>query len=214
MGLVGDHRQVGGVARGVVVALVGVDTAQGQAGRVEHVSGQIDGLVRFDHAGAALAHVDLDAQIQWIGAAKGLAQQLDLVGMIHADGQPDPLRQRSQPPQLGRSNHLVGDEDVVDAAIGEDLGLTGLGATDALCASLDLALGHCEHAVGLDVRPQPGASVLGDLRRARDVGVQDVQVQHQRRRVQILDRPANRRRRVACRKRACAYHWVPPGCFP
>ena len=146
LGLVGDHGQVGVVLGGVVVPFVGVDAAQGEPRRVQNSLGQIDGLVRFDDAGAALANVDLGADVQGIGPSKGLAQQIDLVGMVDADGEPDAFGQRSQPTQLGRADDLVGNEYVVDPAVGEHLGLPGLGAADALGAGGNLELRNREHA--------------------------------------------------------------------
>ena len=54
---------------------------------------------------------------------------------------------------LDRSDHLVGDEDVLNAGLNHDLGLTDLGTGDAERPCFQLSQGDLGALVGFGVRP-------------------------------------------------------------
>ena len=113
---------------------------------------------------------------------------------------------RAAPFDLGPVGQLVGDEDGWDAALDHDLGLRDLGAGDADGTEFHLAAGDPRRLVTLGVRP-PVLAARGDgARQSLDVRLEAVQVEQQRRRVEIATRHADRGHGARRCSRACRRH--------
>ena len=102
---------------------------------------------------------------------EGRAKRPHVLGVIDADGEAGSGRELHEAPQAGRPHDLVSDEDVVEAGVGEGLGLADLGAADSLGTREPQTRGDLHHAVGLDVRAQSGTRLARAFDEAGDVGV-------------------------------------------
>ena len=141
------------------------------------------------HAAAALTDVDLDQHVE--ADARGLGgggEVGNVVGVVGHDTDARELGGIDQAPQLGAADDLGGDEDVGDAGGGHDLGLAELGATNSTRAGVELHLGQRRRLVRLGVRPIGDAGLGRKIPHARDVALQRVGVDHQHRRIEVLDR--------------------------
>ena len=171
-------------------AVVGLQAGVAQAaGAVGQLTRQRHGGVAGRHAAAALANVDLDVDVDHRARQPhGLGQALDAFAAVDRDGQlaaarGQLVRQRGHAAQLADGQQLVGDEDVVDAAGGQRLGLAHRLHAQADGAGLQLQVGELGALVHLGVRAQAQAVAAGESAHALQVAVGGVQVDHQRRRV-------------------------------
>ncbi len=81
--------------------------------------------------------------------------------------------------QLGRSNDLVGDQNVADAARDQHLGFTDLLAALPDRAMGDLAQRDLRAFMRLCVGPEPDAMGLGEGRHGDEIALERVEVEHE-----------------------------------
>ena len=94
------------------------------------------------------------------------------------------MGQRHEAHDLGRIDHLVGDEDVVEAGLDHGLRFADRGTREARHRAAQLASRQFGGAMGLDVRSHGLARALQEGRHGRHVRLEDVEVDHERRRRQ------------------------------
>ena len=118
-----------------------------------------------------------------MAAACGQARDHDRVVGRHSD-----FHLGQQPAEAGHlllAEEVVGDQDVVLAALGHDLGLAELLAGDAAGARIALHGGDDRALVGLDVRPVGDAGRIAQGLHPRDVALDHVEIDHDGRRPEL-----------------------------
>ena len=168
------------------VALVGLkageDEARGGGDLARQRQGRLSGL----HAAAAHPDVDLDEDAQRHSGRDGRVRQLaHVAGVVDGDRQRAAPGERDQAGDLERPHDLVGDEDVLDAAVSERLRLAELGAGDADGAGGELQLGDLDALVRLGVRAQLRRPARREVGHAADVALELGLVEHERRGVDL-----------------------------
>ena len=95
-------------------------------------------------------------------------------------------RQPRQPVDPGRAAHLVGDEDVTDAAAREHFRLRDLLATHAdRTADAELQLRHVDRLVHLAMHPEPHAHAPRLLAHPDDVAFERVEIENETGRLDV-----------------------------
>ena len=94
--------------------------------------------------------------------------------------------QRGEPRQLRGTHHLVAHQDVRDAAPGEDLGFRHLLHALADRAARHLQFGDHRRLVRLGVRPQLRPGRRQQLRHVVEVGLERVEIDQQRGRIDLV----------------------------
>ena len=174
-------------------------------------------LARF---GARPVHADVDFDYHPRATAarnRGEVEIAHVARVVDGDDDVGQLEEAHQPLDLGAADNLVRDQDVADAARGHDLGFAELGAGDAERAGRQQLVRQRRNLDGLGVRAPADTRLAARGGHARDVALHDIQVQQQRRRVEVglvtadhaLIRLRGGRARVA---RWCACHARPPVC--
>lgn len=132
--------------------------------------------------GATGAAVDFDHDLQPLRfVSHRVGEGLDRRDVVDADPQPGGLGEPADPGLLrSRGPDRVGEEDVVEAGRGEDLGFTDIACGDPDRAGLDLASPDLHALVRLHVRPDLEVVLVGEALDAVDVALHDVD-QHDRR---------------------------------
>ncbi len=147
---------------------------------------QAQGLVK--RAGTRPSHTDIhfDDQIQRPAFSFSLFTKLrDVVGVVHRYDHVAMLGQVDQAGNLGRVNHLVGDQHIFDAVVNQHLGLAELGAGDSPRPSLDLLVRDNRCLVCLKMRSQIGRLTSEELGHPLQISVHFVQVNDQGRGLNI-----------------------------
>jgi hypothetical protein len=161
-----------------------------QARELHGDAGEVEGRLRRLDTVAPEAGVALDQEAHGhavTGAGLGQPARHDVVVQDHGEP-PDPLRHRHQPVQLGRPEHVVGQEHVVGhAGVGEHLRLTDLLHRDPDGAGRHLHPADRWDLVRLDVRAVRQAVAVEVRLYAPDVRLHDVEVDGDRRRVEVTD---------------------------
>ncbi len=153
---------------------------------------------------AVHADIDLDDDRQDLaGRLRGSAELDEMREAVDGDDRLGARRQIDQSPNLQRADDLVGDQDVADAAIGHRFGLAELCTRHADGTGGDLHSGDFCRLVTLHMRPPGHAVDAASLGNARDIRLEDVEIDEQRRRVQCELGTAEEIRRFA--------HAPPPG---
>jgi hypothetical protein len=151
---------------------------------------------RGRHAAAALTDVDLDEHVESrAGGLESGGEAVDPERRVHRDRQADPTRQRREAGKLRLGNDLVADIDVDHAGRGQRLRLR---LADLLDADADRAGAHLERRddctlVHLRVRAQAHAMRPREIGHGREVALHGVEVDHQRRCADGVDRVADAR---------------------
>src|SRR5581483_4393502 len=175
------------------VALVALQPLEPQAGQPRDPLGQRRGRRAGRDAAAVLADVHLDdhaqAQAGRLGGGGELLGVRRVVDDHHHLGVP---RQADQADDLRRADHLARDQDAVDPALDHRLGLGELRAADADRAGVELLARDERRLVRLGVRAHRLAAPPAPLGHPRDVPLEPDDVDDQRRRVELLQRPADR----------------------
>ena len=152
-------------------AEVGVQSAQRQAGQRVDRAPQRHGGDGVGHAGAVMADVELDVDVDpRLRVVAGLRQFPHGIRIVDTDAEPRRREARGEPGQMGElafADDLVGDEHVLDAAGKERLGLGRLLHADADRARGDLAPGDLDALVALRVRPHAHIAARDGLHQAR-----------------------------------------------
>src|SRR6185437_9460718 len=193
----GFHLDDGGIELGLALrvvfqvlhgTLVRLDAGEYQAGRSVDGPGDLDRGLGGRDAAAARTAIDLDQAFE--GRAmllRGGRKLIHVRQVIDADGDPAAMfRQLREAVDLERVAHLVRDEDVLDPAAGEDLGLGNLLAADADGTTQSLLqLLHVDRLVHLAVAAVAHAVRFGVIAHFPDVAFQRVEIEDQARGLDI-----------------------------
>jgi hypothetical protein len=170
------------------VAAVREDPDDAQTARSRNGLGQRE--QRFAGRGAASpeprVHLQHDVERHTAGRGR-LSEGGRDVHAVDADAEPDLSGKREQARQFRPSDDLVGEEDIVHPGARHHFGLADLGEREAAGAGRELAAGDLHALVRFAVGAKFDAGVAGVGRPTRDVGVEAVQIDDERRRVQGLD---------------------------
>ena len=173
------------------VALVAHHAAEDDAGIPVDGLGESPRGFAGRHPAALHAHVDLDDHVHpGAGGDCGVGDLPDVLFMVGGDDDVRMAGEGGQAVDLDPSHDLVGHEDVPYARRRHDLGLAQLGAGDAPGARFDLPVGQDRRLVRLGMGPKMGVLAGEELRHAGDVAFHQVQVDHQGRGIDVLDRAA------------------------
>ena len=173
----------------MVVAVVDVQAAGAQAGQAGDGFVERGGLGAGRHAGAVLAHVQVEQHVHALPfRGQGLRQRLGGGGVVGGDGE---AAGRVGAGQTGhaaavRPDDVVRQQHVGDAAAGQHLGLGHRRALVLEDARVHRHADDLARLVRLDVRPEP-AGVAGDLDGAGDVLPDQVFVEEQAGAINIGD---------------------------
>ena len=169
-------------------AVIGLQPGKFEMRRLGDVAGEAQRrLARLDPAAVA-AHVDLDIDRQGdAGLAGSRLQRGDLPRIVGADPDPRQMGEGGQPAQFLPADDLVGDEHVPDAALDHRLGLADLLNAHADRAERDLLQGDDRAFVGLGVRPHPDTAAGDPLRQAAQIALEGVEIDDQRRGVDLVE---------------------------
>ena len=168
-------------------AVVGLQSGEPQAGRHHLVRERTGGSGR--NAAAPLADVDLDEHVGL--AARGSQREGKLLHAkrrVDRNADPDAPRQLGQPGELVRRNHFVADVDVRHALGGEALRLADLLYTHTDRAGVDLQPRDGRALVHLRVGAQAHLVIARERGHALQVALHCIEVDHERRRVDRVDR--------------------------
>ncbi len=195
------------VGAGIAVAAMGEDA--------DHPETEVRGGTRHlpgpgrCHPAPPPARVDLDhdpdavaSRTQRIGHRPGADRRVD------ADAQPAPAGQIAQAGRLRSQRHQrVGDEQVVQPGIGEDLGLADRADGQPGRPGGQLATAHLDALVGLGMRPQVDPPFGHRAGHPRDRGLHALEVDDHGRRV---DHGERRRREPRGHERRRGHGWQGP----
>ena len=165
------------IANGQDVAFPGHDSGESDIRELHQLLREFDrGFARLD-TGPVHAGVDLDHHAGLrTSLDRRIADEPGALDAVHGAHDVDFGGELRQAAGLDRTDDLVGDEDVADAAGGVDLGLGEFGAGNADGARRDQAVCDGWRLVGLGMG-SPGNLPLGQQAGdRRDVGIEDIEV--------------------------------------
>ena len=170
-------------------AVIGLQPAEFQARRIRDAARERGRLLAGRDAAALHADVDLDQGAQLdaeiLRHARG---RVDLLGRVEAQRDRRILRERGKAAQLALTDNLIADQDVLHAAAHQRFRLADLLHALADRAVRDLPQRDRGRFVRLGMRTHAHAGRAGKLRHFRDVAVERVEVDDQRRRIDVCDR--------------------------
>ena len=157
---------------------------------------------------AAAAHADFELDVD-IELRPARLERREVVRMIDADPDMRALREGGEARDLRRADHFVADQHIGDAALDQCFGLGDLLAAHADGAVLELALRDLGALVCLGVRPHAHRAALHRFRKCAQIALEGVELEHERRGVDLLDALAHLGRRpvhaaAVLRERSCA----------
>lgn len=154
---------------------------------------------------AAALHPDIDLDERLdppAGCFRRPLEQGDLDRVINADGDARKTREAEESRELLPADHLVGDDDVADAAPDERLGLADLlNALPHRAGALGLKPGDRGGFVGLRMGPEPRSGRREQGGHGVEVPLEGVEVEQQRRRVDLVFGHAGKRGRCLQHRR-------------
>ena len=169
---------------------------QPEPGQLRHGLAHRDGPVGRD-PDAPVPDVDLQEDVQRpSGIAEGPGQGGRPLDAVHPHGEAHAVSQRHEPPALVLAHDGVGDEEVVEAGVGEDLRLADLGDGEPPRARGALKAGDLRALVGLGVGTQPHARVAGPAGHSGDVALEHVEVDEDRRCREVVEALADHARKA------------------
>jgi hypothetical protein len=186
------------------VALPAHDAGEAHARVIRDRSRQRSACLRRRNPRALHSDVDLDDDADTNPC--GARRRCDLghvVGVVHGNDDVGASSQIDKARDFLDAHDLVGDHDVADAGRGHDLGLGQLRAGDADRPRGEQALRDGRDLDALGVRSPRDAVLAARVGDARDVGIEDVEVDEQRGRV---DGMPVRAAQVEPRRCAFAFH--------
>ena len=165
---------------------MGVDADRPEARPIGR-PGDLDGLVWSD-PGPVPATVELDEDVEWMGRADDRPTECGrALDRVDADAEPESLMQVADATGLRRRcPDGVGEEQVVEPGVGEDLRLADRADREPAGAGGLLECGDPGALVGLGVRPE------GDARRIRpgllrgDVPLEPAEIDDRARRIEVV----------------------------
>ena len=170
-------------------SLVGVQSREAQVPAAgDSLRKRESGRARLD-AAAMRADVDLDEDVQAHPLRARRCVQLRDVARVVGEHSDFRLAGKAREPRdLASSHDLVRDEHVGDAAGHQRLGLAHLLRAHADRAGGDLPARDLRALMTLRVRAEPHRTALHRLRHTRDVSLERVQIDDERRRVDVVER--------------------------
>ncbi len=130
------------------------------------------------------------------GLGRGGVEIGDLRRVVDAHPDLRGMRQRHQPAQFLAADDFVGDQHVAHAAIDHRLGLADLLHADADRAKFDLLQRDHRAFVRLGVRPQPHPPPGDPVGEPLQVALERIEIDDQRRRIDLVERHADLGRRA------------------
>jgi hypothetical protein len=128
---------------------------------------------------------------------RALSERLQVHAIVDGHRDPGAVRRIDQPLDAAGVDHLVRHQDVGEPRRGHRLGLGRRRRRHADRAVLELHPRELRALVRLDVRAEASRQLAEALRHERDVAGRRREVQHERRGLQLIDRPADRGARAA-----------------
>ncbi len=177
-------------------AVIRVNAGKAQEWRGLDRAYQLQRRITRRDAAAITADLDFDQHVDHHAGLVGRRRQFrNILGVIDAHRDACTPRKMREPAHLGAPDHFVGHEHVAHAGVDEAFGLAHLLATNADCAGLDLALGDVGAFVALGVRTQARTRAAHGIGHRRQIALEGIEVERQCRRVDLVDRHADRGRR-------------------
>ncbi len=161
----------------------------------------------WGHAAAMSADVDLDQHFdRRSGAMRGSRKLRDVATIVDQHTDFRRARKSREAVELAHAHDLVGDEHVADAGGDERLGLADFLATNADRAARHLQLRDLRTLVTLGVRAQPDTVPADRGRHRSEVTLQHIEIDDQRRRVNIGEPIADLGGHALCLCGSCPVH--------
>ncbi len=169
-------RRAGHEARLVGVPTMGVDADRPEPGAVGGPRDRHRLVGR--HAGPMLAAVELDEHLQRPGGpGDGATEELRPLGRIDPHPERDPLVERTEPAALlAFGPDGIGEEEIVEPRVGEDLGLADRADGQPAGPGRPLERGNADALVRLRVRPERDAAPIRKRLHPGDVPLEPVEV--------------------------------------
>ena len=161
-------------------ALIGLDAAKDEMRAGGDILRQRHRIRPRPHAAARTADINFHQHRD--APATGLCRGgdgINLPPVIDADAHPGNAVQRRQPRQLARAHHLIGDQNIRDAAPGQHLGLGHFLYALAHRAALHLQPRDHRRLMGLGMRPQLGAGGGQGGGHGVQIGLEGIEVEQQ-----------------------------------
>ena len=169
-------------------AVIRLQALEAQMRRIRDPAGEVSGGRSGRDAAALHPDLDLDERPELDAVvARHPRGGVDLLGIIEAQRDLGVLGEPRQASQLRRADDLVADEDVADAGARERFRFRDLLHALADGAERDLPFRDLRAFVGLRVRPEPDTGVARNPRHLLEIALERVEVDDQRRRVDVLD---------------------------
>ena len=170
-------------------AVIGLQPAEFQARRIGDAARKRGRILARPDAAALHADVDLDQGAQFDAEIlRHPRGRIDLLGRVEAERDRRILRERGKAAQLAITDNLIADQDVLHAAAHQRFRLADLLHALADRAVRDLPQRNGGRFVRLGMRTDANAGRAGKLRHFRDVAVEGVEVDDERRRIDVCDR--------------------------
>ncbi len=177
------------------VAFVALQAAQTQPRQSVHDLAQGHGRRAGCGSGAVLADVDVHQRIDaQPGCARGGRECRCRLRIVDHDRYCSARGEREQPPDFGRTDDLGRDQDVRNAAVREHFRFGELRAAHADRAALELHVRDAGGLVRLGMRPKFDRGRRDERRHAIEVALDPVEVEQQRRRVDVRHAQSHVRR--------------------
>ena len=169
-------------------AVIRLQALEAQMRRIGDPAGEVSGGRSGRDPAALHPDLDLDERPELDAVvARHPRGGVDLLGIIEAQRDLRVLGEPRQASQLRRADDLVADEDVADAGARERFGFRDLLHALADGAERNLPFRDLRAFVSLRVRPEPNAGVARNPRHLLEISLERVEVDDQRRRVDVLD---------------------------
>ena len=191
---VGDRLRAFLIGRQVLgAAVIGLQAPELEMRRVGDAARERRRVAAGRDPAALHADFDLDQGAEFDAGLLGDARRgVNLLGRVETQRDLRLAREPGEPAQLALAHHLVAHQDVGDAAAHQGLGFADLLHALADRPGRDLAARDRRRLVGLGMRAHTHAGGVGEAGHLGDVAVEGVEVDHQRRRLDIGDGGTNR----------------------
>ena len=174
-------------------AVIGLQPAEFEVGRVGNPPRERRRVAAGRDPAALHADFELDQGAEFDAGLLGDARRgVDLLGRVETQRDLRLAREPGEAAQLALAHHLVAHQDVGDAAAHQRLGLAHFLHALADRAGRDLPPRDRRAFVGFGMRAHAHARGARDAGHLGDVAVEGVEVDHQRRRLDIGDGGTNR----------------------
>ena len=167
--------------------MIGLQTGEAERAGGGNSHRQVERGFARRHAAAVGADVDLHQDVQARAERVGGAVQfLDVLRVVDADRDPGMAGEGGETLELAPAGDLVADQHVRHATQHHRFGFRHLLAADADGAERHLLHRHDGRAVGFGMRAHPDAGGIDDARHLRQIPLEGVEVDDQRRGIHLL----------------------------